>query len=353
MKIRFISGREPTYVRNAMILKGLKGIGAEILECSDLSTSYLTRYFKVLSKYIFSNKEDVNLVFIGFLGQPLVPIIKKLTRKPIIFDAFISVYDTMCFDRKIIKPNSLAGKFIFWLDKCSCNNSDKIFLDTTAHIDYFIHTFDLPKNKFQRVFVGADDSIFYPRDVERNDSRFRVFYYASYLPLHGTEHIIQAAKILEQNSEIEFVVVGKGPQQKEVHKLAQEMEIKNINFVDWMPYENLPLEIAKADVCLGGHFSDIDKAKRVIAGKTFQFIAMKKPVIVGDCPANRELFTDKENALFVKMADAASLGEAILELRDNALLREQIAEHGYRTFLERCNTKAITEELKRVIEAFQ
>jgi glycosyltransferase involved in cell wall biosynthesis len=254
VKILYISGREPTYVRNAMILKGLKWTGFDVLENTDLSTSYPARYFKVLSKYILRNNKDIDLIFIGFFGQPLVPIIRKLTGKPIIFDAFLSAYDTMCFDRKKFKPNSPAGKFFFWLDKCSCESSDKILLDTAAHVDYFTHTFGLLGNKIQRIFVGADDSIFYPRDAERDDNCFRVFYYASYLPLHGTEHILQAAKILERNSEIEFVVVGKGPQHKKIRNLAQKIRVENINFVDWMPYENLPMEIAKANICLGGLF---------------------------------------------------------------------------------------------------
>ncbi len=108
----------------------------------------------------------------------------------------------------------------------------------------------------------------------------------------------------------------------------------NVRFIDWLPFDALPIEIAKADCCLGGHFSDIEKAKRVIAGKTFQFIAMKKPVIVGDCPGNRELFSDRQNALFVGMADADSLAHAILELKNDANLRGRIAEAGYETFMK-------------------
>jgi hypothetical protein len=44
----------------------------------------------------------------------------------------------------------------------------------------------------------------YPREVNREDSRFRGFYYTSYLPLHGTEYIIQAAKIIERDRDIEL-----------------------------------------------------------------------------------------------------------------------------------------------------
>lgn len=353
MKILFLSGREPTYVRNAMILKGLKRNGVEILDCTDSSASYPARYIKIIIKFFFKMKNDHNFVFVGFFGQPLVPLVRMFTDKPIIFDAFLSAYDTMCFDRKTFGPNSVPGRFFYWLDKYSCKRSDKILLDTDAHVDYFIKTFGLQKDKFHSVFVGADESVFFPRNVGRDDRRFRIFYYSSFLPLHGMEYVVQAARKLHNDREIEFIVVGKGPEYKKVRNLAQRIGVENVRFIDWVPYGNLPLEIAKADICLGGHFSDIEKAKRVIAGKTFQFIAMKKPVIVGDCPGNRELFTNRENALFVKMADADALAAAILELKDNESLRTKIAEEGYKTFIEKCNTDAIGRELKRVIEGLK
>jgi glycosyltransferase involved in cell wall biosynthesis len=264
-----------------------------------------------------------------------------LTSKPIIFDAFLSTFDTMCFDRKRFKPASLAGKFFYGLDRYSCEQADRILLDTDAHIDYFTKTFDLPRNKFHRVFVGADESLFYPREVTREDQKFRVFYYSSFLPLHGTEFIVQAADKLRDRKEIEFVIVGEGPERIKIRNLAQRRGVNNIRFIDWLPYGQLPMEIAQADICLGGHFSSVDKAKRVIAGKTFQFLAMRKPVIVGDCEGNRELLTDRENALFVTMADAGALANAILELRNNVILREHIAGAGYRIFVERCTIEVL------------
>jgi glycosyltransferase involved in cell wall biosynthesis len=350
MKLLYVCGKERSYTRNVLILKGLQNCAYDIIDCSDSSDTYLTRFIKTGFKYVVAKKDGINFVFVGCLGHHLVPMIRIATAKPIIFDPFVSTYDTMCFDRKKFKPDSSAGRFFYKLDKYSCEQADRIILDTEAHIDYFSETFGLPKNKFHRVFVGADESVFFPRKADRDDRRFRIFYYSSFLPLHGMEFVVQAARKLQNDKEIEFIVVGTGLEHKTVRSLAQKIGVENVRFIDWVPYENLPLEIAKADICLGGHFSDREKAKRVIAGKTFQFIAMKKPVIVGDCPGNRELFTNKENAFFVKMADADSLAAAILELKNDQPLRTKIAEEGYKTFIEKCTIDALGRELKRVLE---
>lgn len=351
MKMLFVAGREPSYVRNAMMLKCLAGIGVEILDCTDSSASYPARYLAVMRNFLSRKGEDFDCVFIGFLGQPLVPLISLFTDKPIILDAFVSVYDTLCFDRKRFKPGSLTGRFLRWLDRYACEKSSLVLLDTNEHISYFSDTFGLLRGKFRRVLVGADESIFFPRQVERGDGRFRVFYCCSFLPLHGAEYVVEAAARLNGEQTIEFVVVGRGPERERIEALAKRRGADNVRFIDWLPFEALPGEMARADVCLGGHFSDIEKAGRVIAGKTFQFIAMKKPVIVGDCPGNRELFSDRHNALFVRVADADSLAHAILELKNDADLRGRIARAGYETFMKFGATGVLAEELRDIIPA--
>lgn len=351
-RIVFAAGREASYVRNAVILRGLRANGVEVNECTTTSQSYLVRYPTVVGKFLLSNKKDCEAVFIGYFGQPLVSVIRKLTprAKPIIFDAFLSAYDTMCFDRKKFRPESLMGKHFYRMDKHSCELADKVLLDTNAHIDYFMTTFGLEKERFQRVFIGADDSIFYPRNVARDNKKFTLFYYSTFHPLHGVEYIVEAAKRVETHEDIEFKLFGAGMEYKKILKLANTLNVRNVKFMGWTDFRMFPMEMANADVCLGGHFSDVDKGKRVISEKAFEAIAMKKPVIVGDNPANRELFTDKKNALMVEMANADALADAILELRDNERLGEELADGGYKIFIERCRPEVIGKEVKELIE---
>lgn len=341
MKILFISGESRFYTRNSVILKGLKENDVDIIECTSTAKSYLFRYLISIYKYILNSNKDFDVIFIGFFGQPLVPLMKILSRKPIVLDAFLSAYDTMCFDRKKFRPNSICGKFFWVLDWLPCKLADIVILDTSEHIEFFVNTFSLDRYKFRRIFVGADDRTFYPQVNNNKTNMFNVFYYGTFHPLQGIEYIVQAAKILEFEESIKFCIVGKGVEYNKVMNLSRKLEIKNIEFIDWIPYVELPSKIATADICLGGHFSNIDKGKRVIAGKTFQFIAMKKSVIVGDNPANRELFENKKNALLVEHANPYSLANAIRELKEDFYLRSKIAEEGYRVFIEKCTPEII------------
>jgi glycosyltransferase involved in cell wall biosynthesis len=346
----FISGREIEYVRNSVIINGLKSQCVDVTICTGIGNSYISRYSRGIIKFISKINDNYDAVIIGFLGQHLVPIIRPLTRKPIILDAVISVYDTLCYDRKTVSPTSLKGKLCYKLDKIACELSDFILVDTNAHKDYFINTFNINPNKFEKIYLTADDSVFYPRDVPKENNLFNVFYYGTHFPLQGVEYIVQSAKLLEEYKDIKYTIIGKGMTSEKVRRIAKDLNIQNIEFIDWVPYDRLPLEIAKADICLGGHFGNTNKAKKVIPGKTFQFMSMKKPVIVGDHPANRELLTNGENALFVKPENPEDLAEKILELRNNEKLREKIAKNGYELYKKECSTELMGIKLKRILE---
>ncbi len=325
--ILFVCGARRSYVRNTLNIKTLQRF-FNVIEITSNHSSYFIRLFVVTAKFIFCFKR-YNYVFAGFLAQPLIPFIKLRTRKLVIFDAFISLYDTLCFDRKLCSPVSFLGKAAHWLDTKSCTWSKSILTDTKAHADYFAETFSIQRDKIKALYLGADTSLFYPQDPKEKSNKFTVFYYGSGIPLQGIDVILKAAKILEKEANIIFHLVG--PIRKKYAALIEILNPQNITFTDWVPYDQLPQEIAKADICLGGHFSDIDKAKRVISGKTYQFIAMKKPVIIGDNEANRELFENNKNALLVKMNNAQALAESIIELKNKREFLKEIAENGYST----------------------
>ena len=64
---------------------------------------------------------------------------------------------------------------------------------------------------------------------------------------------------------------------------------------------------------MAGHFNkEVEKASRTIPGKAFIYQAMGKEMILGNNPANRELFARDEKVIFVEMGDEKALAKAIL-----------------------------------------
>lgn len=85
-----------------------------------------------------------------------------------------------------------------------------------------------------------------------------------------------------------------------------------------MPQEKLAEKIASADLCLAGHFEkSIMKAHRTIPGKAYIYSAMKKPMILGDNEATRELYDESENGIyFTDMGNSQKLAHLIMKIKD-------------------------------------
>ncbi len=345
MQVLFTCGREPSYQRN-IILRTCLERNFAVQSVTDASKRLPIRYARLILK-LFSTRARHDMACVGFLGQPLVPLVRLRTRKPILFDAFLSVYDTLCFDRKRFAPSSPAGRLAFWLDRTSCSLADLVLLDTEAHARYFCDTFGVPPAKVRRLFVGCDETVFFPRTIQSPQPL--VLFYGTFLPLHGIDIIIRAAKLVGAASRTRFRVIGDGMEYERIRQLCNELDVQNVEFKAPMPIDRLADEVAAATVCLGGHFSTIDKAKRVIAGKTFQALAMGKATIVGDNPANRELLTPGYDALFCPMGDPQALASAVLTLLGDAELRAYLGGNGFRTFQERASSDVLSREVGRMV----
>jgi len=345
-------GYSPEYSRNAIIREGLKKNNIEIIPCTDNSKNIIIRHIKVFFKFLFSLHKNFDFVFVGFVGQVIVLLIKPFTilkRKPIIFDAFMSLYDTIVLDKKLVKKNSIMSKIIFLLDKYSCKLSNIILLDTNQHINYFTNTFSINKNKFRRIFVGSVESLFHKKEKTGKNKDFIIGFYGYFIPLQGTEYIIKAANILRKNKDIRFEMIGSGQKFKESINLAKKLELKNISFLGEKPSNQLPDYIANWDIMLG-IFGNTEKTSRVIPNKAYDALAMEKPLITANTPAINELLTHKKDVFLCNSADETSLANAILLLKNNRQLRNKIAKKGYNTFSQKCSTEIIGKELIKIIK---
>lgn len=310
-------------------------------------------YIRLTIRYIQLENHDALIVgYNGYFDMPLAKFLAKMRGIPLIYTPVFPLYETLVEDRKYINRLSIKSKLIHFIDEISCSLADLIILETNSYMNYYCKEFNIPKEKFFRIPLGADETNFYPREKEaqRNDPHHMKFlFYGKFIPLQGISNIIKAAKLLEENKEIEFEIIGSGQLSSAIRNLAERLNIKNITFIDWVNYKELPNHIQKADICLG-IFGDTHKAQRGIPIKVYEVLAMKKPVITGDSPATREVFKDRVNSILCEMANPKALAESILLLKKDKKLRKDIAEAGFRLYQDLFSSKRIATEFEMALE---
>lgn len=286
-------------------------------------------------------------MIIGFAGQLAVPFAKIITRKPIIFSGQVSLYDANVLDRQVIKAGSLKSLYYWLLDWLAVRLADRVIMATRSNIDHFSKKLGVKKEKYRLIFNGAEDDIFRPLENAKMKKYFLVSFHGTFIPLHGVEFIIKAAKILE-SEEIKFLIIGRGQEKKNILNISQQLGLKNIEFIDFMPKNELVFKLAGSDVCLGT-FGGNARAQREIAHKIYECLAIRKPLITADTPAIRELFNDEE-LLLVKPANPESLAEGILKLKNDPVLRKRLAQNGYDKFMKSASCKILGSEFRKIIE---
>src|SRR5882724_9749779 len=107
IKICYVAGREAGYARTHNVLKALRGAGFEVEACMPPDRSKL-RHPKVLWDFLWK-KRGADAVVVGFYGQLMMPFVRLLTRKPILFDVYASTYLTMVDDRQEARAGSLKA----------------------------------------------------------------------------------------------------------------------------------------------------------------------------------------------------------------------------------------------------
>ncbi len=304
--------KDPEYIRTRTLIAGLQNIANVNLYLAVNTQRSFLRYPQTLLRLVMLRlRHNPDSYVLGFRGVEIYWLVRFITLgKPLVYDEFLDPYVWIFHDHKKVPEASLVGRFIQKYLSLIAKNADMILADTSTHAAFSAGNKGVPVSKYLAIPVGADDSVFSPRkDHELKSKTFTVLFYGSMLPLHGLEILLEAAKKFDKNITLE-IIGGKKDTEEMVRKAADDSAC-TITYTRWVDIEELPNRIAQADICLGGPFGATKQSELVITGKTYQFLAMKKPVIVGDNSAHLELFRDKDNCLIVKRGDALSIVKAV------------------------------------------
>ena len=313
--VLYIATKNLDYIRISQEISLLENSGANISVICYNDKNYIRRCLKVFSKLMFHSCRKYDIIFVGFMAQMIIPLFHwKWRRKPVITDFFISIYDTLIFDRKKFRQKGVASFLFKWIDRVTVRKSSYLIADTQNHALYFEEEFHADLQNTYILYLEADEKIYHPMAISKPPEwvdKYLVVFFGSILPVQGIEVLLEAITLLKEFEWIHFLIIGPiDPQHK-------NNSSDTVTYIDWLPQKDLAQKIAMADLCLAGHFSStVNKAKRTIPGKAYIYQAMRKRIVLGDSPANHELFKEDNGHYYVKMGDSQALAVTIKHLAE-------------------------------------
>lgn len=367
MRICYFGTYRANYSRNQIMVEGLRRNGVDVIECHEplwrgiedrvqaasggwLRPAFFARVFRAYARLLRAYRQvgDYDVMVLGYPGQLDVYPARVLTwlrRRPLVLDVFMSLY-LIASERGLAARHPVTARLIYWLEKLSCRLPDRLILDTTAYVAWFQSTYGISPDRFRLVPTGADDRVFRPIESQRvDDGSLRVIYYGTFIPNHGVEHVVEAARMLAGDGRIHFELIGQGPDREKAVALARRYGLSNVTFVDWLSKEELLARVARADVCLGA-FGTTPQSLMTIQNKIYEGLAMGKPVVTGDAPVIRAALRHGEHIYLVERASPDALVTALLDLQSDPALRQRLADRGRQIFLREYAIERIGERMR-------
>lgn len=305
----------------------------------------LAAYPRLVWRFFRMRRPDLVIVpYPGHFDMPLLALLCRLRRVPLVFDVFISLFDTIVTDRALAAPRSITGRLARAIDRLSIRLADRVLADTPPHAAYFAELSGTGASHFRVLWVGARGDLFRPAPSIAPEPDL-VLFYGTFVPLHGAAVIAGAAGRLA-SAGMRVRIIGDGQDRAQFDRLLTDPA--RVERVDRVPLEQLPREIARAGICLGV-FGTTPKAERVVPAKVWECVAVGRPVVTADTGGIRSAFAPGELET-IPAGDPAALAAAVLSLRADRERRERIAAAGHQRYLKDYSEDVLAGLLRRHLE---
>lgn len=369
-----IYSTRPEYPRHVNLLAGLRSVGVPVAECRDpmadrpgdrlrsaASAGGALRFGASLVRSCvrlarqFPREPAVEAVLVGYPSWFHLHLAERLRSRfqrgaVLVQDVFFPLHDALVSDRGLLREGGLPARLVRRLEEGAYRSSDGLLIDTATHGDALSARYGLARERVSAVWVGSTFPAA-PEPVAPGppDGAFRVVFVGTYIPLHGIEVILEAARRLRGVAGLTITIVGTGQLRDRVHSRCRDEALSNVSLRDWVDAAGLRDLYRSHDLGLGV-FGTTEKASRVIPIKVFDMCAAGIPFATADTPAIREAFRHGENAWLLPAGSGEALAGAILHLRAQPGLRRFLAEGGHRTAREVFSPRSIGEQALRAIE---
>jgi colanic acid biosynthesis glycosyl transferase WcaI len=192
----------------------------------------------------------------------------------------------------------------------------------------------IPLEKLLLITNGVDTAKFRPlaqaqaRAALGWDDRFTLLYAGNHGLVYAMSTLLDAAEQLENYPDIHMILVGDGARKAELLSEARKRGLKNVTFFASLPYDDMPLLWAAADVCLIP-LRKLSLVEGSLPVKMFEVMACARPFVLGAEGIARDVAERKAEAgIVVEPENVEALVSAILYLRAHPEEAEAFGRRG-------------------------
>ncbi|MGC1375456.1 MAG: glycosyltransferase family 4 protein [Anaerolineales bacterium] len=255
-----------------------------------------------------------------------------------------------------VLKNPILIKLAFWLEHFLYRRADQMMVNSPGYVE---HVQKGGARCVELVPNGADPEMFNPFDFGmkfRGAHRFKNKFVAVYAGAHGMSNdldvVLDAAKLLEADQEIQLVLLGDGKEKANLQARALEMKLKNVLFLPPVPKNEIGAILAGADACIA-ILKPIEAYKTTYPNKVFDYMAAGRPVVLAIDGVIREVVAAADCGVFSTPGDARSLADAITSLSSNRDRAVDMGINGRRYLEEHFSREVIAGKLENLISAMK
>jgi glycosyltransferase involved in cell wall biosynthesis len=182
-------------------------------------------------------------------------------------------------------------------------------------------------------------------DVPGLGQAFSIMFAGNIGTAQAVEVIVEAATLLKDHSDIEFVVLGDGSRRDWMLQEAKNRNLSNLHMPGRFPVETMPGFMQKASVLLVT-LADQEIFAATVPNKIQAYMAAGRPIIACLRGEGSRLVVEAKAGLAVPAEDATALADAVLKLHGMSVMeREQMGRQGQAYFQAHFNHERLVEQL--------
>lgn len=321
------------------------------------------RYFLISAIQFWKGAwtKDINLIYVASTPPTqgaLAALVKKCKRVPFVYN-LQDIFPDSLAGTDLARKGGLLWKIGRVIENFTYRNADKIIV-ISEDFKKNIMAKGVPEEKIVVIYNWVDQNAVV--DIPRSEnilfdrygldrSKFYITYNGNIGLTQNMDMLLEVAKALESNEDIQFVLVGNGAYLEDVKRIIAERNVQNVTLLPFQPYEEISHVFSLGDVSLV--ISKPGVGANSVPSKTWSIMSASRLVLANFDENELKSIIEKNNCgIFTKAGDKVAFTDAILKLYKDRELCCEMGKNGRKFVMENLTKEAGTQKYVDVIRSF-